>query len=443
MQSPRKIKEEITPGTLRVGTTYRYARPYASTPAEIDGLPNFFAQTVSAGLTLPTLERGITQLRAVDATDGIRRPVILISSSPHKEGSNFTPWQDTFEPDLGFVRYFGDNKSPTSPPATAPGNAVLLGEFQRHTSPSRAERMLATPLILFRRVEVEGRRKGNVQFAGLAIIERTELVTQFNPATGKYFTNYVFEFAVLSLARENEVLNWSWLSARRNPAIDVDATVKLAPLTWQEWLKFGNDALPRLRRHVARVSVVSTSSQKPTLGSREHACLAQIYSHYTHKKHHFEALASAIAAHVLSKSGAVYREGWITPGSGDHGTDFVGRLTLGGGFASVKLVVLGQAKCESLNSATGGVHIARTVARLRRGWVGVYVTTSYFSEPVQKEVFEDQYPIILIHGLEVAQAAQQLAIESGFKDFEMYLAELDEYYERMISHRRPEEILFD
>jgi hypothetical protein len=80
---------------------------------------------------------------------------------------------------------------------------------------------------------------------------------------------------------------------------------------------------------------------------------------------------------------------------------------------------------------------------LRRGWIGAYVTTSYFSEPVQREVFEDQYPIVLVHGRDVAQTTVQLAHESGHKDVDAYFSTLDERYESLISHRRPEEILFD
>jgi hypothetical protein len=430
-------------GTLKIGRVYRYARPYGPDPKEIDGLPNFFAQVGTPGMTLPTLERGINAMRAVATGEGPRRPAILISSSPHKVGSDFTPWQDTFEPDLGFVRYYGDNKSAESDPQRAPGNEVLLQEFQLHSSPRVEQRRRATPLVLFQRVEVEGRQKGNVKFAGLAVIERAERVTQFNPATQEYFTNYVFEFAVLSLTNENESLDWNWVAARRDPTTTLEAIVRKAPSAWQDWVRFGNDALPRLRRHVSRVSVVPTGDQRPDEGSREDGVLRQIYGHYAGRKHRFEALASSVAAQVLSSSGTVYREGWITPGSGDHGTDFVGRLTIGSGFASVKLVVLGQAKCEALTSPTGGVHIARTVARLRRGWIGAYVTTSYFSEPVQREVFEDQYPLVLVHGRDVAQTAMQLAHESGHKEVDAYLSTLDVRYESLISHRRPEEILFD
>jgi hypothetical protein len=75
------------------------------------------------------------------------------------------------------------------------------------------------------------------------------------------------------------------------------------------------------------------------------------------------------------------RSGWITPPSSDGGADFVGRFDVGDGFARARLVVLGQAKCET--GATGGLHMARTIARLRRGWLVVFVTTSYFSEGVR------------------------------------------------------------
>ena len=39
-------------------------------------------------------------------------------------------------------------------------------------------------------------------------------------------------------------------------------------------------------------------------------------------------------------------------------------MDIGTGFGSAKVIVLGQAKCESLDSPTGGNHIARTVAKL-------------------------------------------------------------------------------
>ena len=59
--------------------------------------------------------------------------------------------------------------------------------------------------------------------------------------------------------------------------------------------------------------------------------------------------------------------GWVTSPGSAGGADFIGRLDVGEGFGAAKLVVLGQAKCEALDSPTGGNQIARTVAQLKLG----------------------------------------------------------------------------
>jgi hypothetical protein len=75
--------------------------------------------------------------------------------------------------------------------------------------------------------------------------------------------------------------------------------------------------------------------------------LSQVVGFYEGRKHRFEALAEP----VLRGQGPDYRPGWVAPPSSDGGADFVGRFDVGDGFARARLVVLGQAKCET--SATG------------------------------------------------------------------------------------------
>jgi hypothetical protein len=94
---------------MRIGQVFRTARPYSASPAEVDGLPNFFHWTVAPDGTLAVVDSGINRLRAVTPVSGARVPAILIRSSPHKAGTATTPWQDVFDPDHGHVRYFGDN----------------------------------------------------------------------------------------------------------------------------------------------------------------------------------------------------------------------------------------------------------------------------------------------------------------------------------------------
>ena len=106
-----------------------------------------------------------------------------------------------------------------------------------------------------------------------------------------------------------------------------------------------------------------------------------------------------------------------------------------------KIIVLGQAKCEKLDTPTGGNHIARTVARLQRGWIGAYVTTSYFSLQVQREIIEDSYPIMMVNGLEVATVVEQMKFDRGITSVTELLEEIDEEHDSMVANRRPEEVL--
>jgi hypothetical protein len=428
---------------LQMGSVYRYGRPYSHAQATVDGLPNYFHAVYTADQKLPLLEAGINPIRVAAAVDGRRRPAILISSSPHKIGSEETPWQDSFDSDNGVITYYGDNKTRTRDAADAPGNELLLDALRAHTSPDPAEREVAIPLVFFQRVIHAGRTKGQVRFHGFGIVTGAERVTQVHRKNRIYFSNYRFEFAVLSLSHENEQFDWSWIDARRDTKVTAAQTASLAPKAWRDWLKGGPTVLDKCRRRVSKLLVTAASEQRPAKGSREERVLREVYAFYHGRKARFEALASVITASIVSRSGGMYHEGWVTPGSSDEGIDFVGRIDIGAGFARTKLVVLGQAKCESPTSATGGINVARTVARLRRGWIGAYVTTSFFSDKVQREILDDQYPIMLIHGLDLATEVDRLTLERGFGTVADFLKEVDRRYEAMIRQRRAEEILHE
>lgn len=106
----------------------------------------------------------------------------------------------------------------------------------------------------------------------------------------------------------------------------------------------------------------------------------------------------------------------------------------------MRQIIYGQAKCVATTSGVDGKDIARTVARLKRVWFGAFVTTSYFSEPVQREVIEDEYPLLLVSGLTVAETTYLLAEENGCS-VPAYLEAIDAEFEGMKARRRPEEIL--
>ncbi len=427
---------------IEVGKIYRMARPSNGPLAEVDALPNYFYYTNTPGKKLALMESGISPIAQVRIGSASRTPAIMISSSPHKTGSEDTPWQDHFDPDHGHVRYFGDNKNVKKDPSSMQGNSMLLKMHVLHSSSEESHRRQACPILFFKRVRHDGRPKGNLEFQGFGIIHKAERVTQFRKKGEPPFTNYVFEFVLFELTAESEHFPWDWISARRDGTLSEEDVLKFAPASWKRWVKEGHDSVENIRRRVVKLKTTSRNDQRPLEGSREEATLNKIYKHFDSRKHQFEALASGVASRILSCGGAIYREGWITAPSGDGGADFIGRLDIGSDFSKVKLVVLGQAKCESFTTPTSGKDIARTVARLRRGWIGVYVTTSYFSENAQTEVLEDKYPVLLVNGLRVAREVMTWSHEAGLSVEEL-LSRVSLRYNERIRHREAEQILYD
>lgn len=425
--------------SLTIGTIYRYS---SSNPVDvpiIDDLPNLLYHTNTAGKNKALLEAGINPIRAIKTPEGFRIPAILISSSTHKQGSKDTPWQDEFDVDNGRIKYYGDNKT-IDDPSKAPGNSTILEQFALHKSDSLESRLNAVPFIFFKSAKVGNRLKGNRIFQGIGLLSSAELVTQYQKDIG-YFTNYVFEFDVLDLRKDFEIFSWNWISGRRNPNLSNKSTLELAPKSWQSWVAGGEILRDKLIRRVHKITAISKPDQLPVPGSREDKCLGEIYKFYYDRKHNFELLASKVVANLIRQSGVVYKEGWITQGSGDGGIDFVGRIDLGLGFSKVEVIVIGQAKCEAISTATNGVHLARTVARLKRGWIGAYVTTSFFSEPSQREISEDSYPLIKVSGLELARETLKLVESTGSSSVVNFLESLDRTYPDYIEKKRPEDIL--
>lgn len=435
---------------LRMLEVLRYARGASHADATVDGYPNFYFATssdFSGSESKLMLERGINPAALVAGPHGeYRRPVILIRSSPWKAGQATNPWHDEFDLDHGYVRYYGDHK-PDTPGllGMTAGNRALREAWELHAGIGQQQRATAPPLLLFRSKTVvqHGRRlvKGHVEFCGVAIIERLEHVVQRDPVGGRSFPNLAFDLVVLDLAESGERLDMRWIADRRNPTLSLAETERHAPASWRRWSAEGKAGIPRLRRRVVSSRIKSTADQSPPPGSAAERALAQLHAFFAGQNHTFELLASKVAARVLGGSGAIYREGWLTRSGGDGGMDFVGRLDVGSPESNTPLVVLGQAKCVAPGSSISPDQVARVVARLRRGWIGVFVTTGVFSRQAQVEVVDDEYPLVLVNGRVLAEQVIQLAAESYDADLSALLRWIADSYAGAVTHRRPEEIL--
>lgn len=151
-------------------------------------------------------------------------------------------------------------------------------------------------------------------------------------------------------------------------------------------------------------------------------------------------MALEVTKLIIEENGGHCTTGWTTKRAGDGGVDFVLRIDVGfEKLAGLQIIVLGQAKCEIPSGKVSGIDIARTVARLKRGWVGSFVSTQPFSGATQKEVMEDNYPLLLINGTKVAQTVIKALRLSEYTTLEEYLEYITKKYPRR--NYLPEDII--
>ena len=422
---------------LRIGEIFRLSNDYSTDSQEyIDGVKNFIYWTKSENIESTfRFERGIHKTKKINAIDFNRDPIIIVSSSPNKAGTENTPWKDRYDPDNGIVIYYGDCKNNDTNPSEASGNKILMEEWRKHSSNEKDKRKKATPIVFFERI-----KKGYLQFHGVGVLEKVSLITQ--KGNESEFTNFEFEFCILDLSKENNLLDWDWISDRCDKNLNIDDANKKAPESWKYWINNGNDKIEKVRRHVLKSKIIKEKDQKTPNGSFEEKILNKIVKHYKGKELKFELFALQITQFFFMDNNIKYLDGYITKGSGDKGIDFISRIDIGQDISGIKLIVIGQAKCQS--STINSKDIARTIAKLKRNYVGVFVTNSIFSQQTQEEILEDQYPLIMINGNKIAELTNKYILDSSkdLNKLQEYLDNLDEQYESYKSNIRPDDIIY-
>lgn len=383
------------------------------------------------------INKGIWAYRSViDRKGQSRRPAVILLSKGIEAVSESNPWVDIVEPDRGYALFHGDNRTPRRSPFEARGNKILLDLHPYYFEADR--RILAPPILLFTQVEVDGKRKGYRAFAGYGVPRRYMLQTQASPAGDKRFINLTVELVLFGLEHEAGGFDWEWIDRRRDEQCTSEETLRRAPAAWRRWVKDGEVSLEACRMVVARSRIERKGAQL-NLSKEEGNIVQGVYAYYQDSKHSFEGLASLVSNRVM---GEHCWRGWVTKRSGDGGIDFVSKLDVGAGFSRTSAVVLGQAKCVRPENPISGRDVARLVARLRRGWIATFVTTGYFSEAVQVELHEDQYPVVLINGKTLAVEVQKELAETGLT-LEELLNREDEWYRSGLRHADPAAILIE
>lgn len=381
----------------------------------------------------------IAQLRAGEGKGRI--PAVAIFIKPEGERHSL-PWLDEVDLDSGFIRYFGDNRPEKyKRPEETEGNAALLKQLDLYSSDQIGDRKRASPILFFRNL---GSSEGTpfTQFLGFGLIRAAHRLTQIHRR--RTFSNFAYQCVLFRGSedeRGQEHLEVDWIDARRDSTISDESANTLAPTAWRKWIQLGSAALDdrSVRRYVDRAHRLLKSEQLPVADSPMAQTLETVYHRYDdNAKHGFQALAALATQHVLSPGGTAYYRGWVTPIGPDGGVDFVQRIDLGVGLSRVPLVILGQAKCkEPWRSGVSAEELARVVARLRRGWIGAYVTTSYYTDSAQRELVLDEYPVALLSGIHVAKAVEALRDQHGFATLTRLLDWIDEEYSDLLANAMP------
>jgi len=418
---------------LKIGTIYRTAQSPNFKDPVVDGYQNYYFETNLNDEYSFAPRRGINTISPITGSDGIQRtPVYILHISHKNSGANYNPWHDEIDSNNGIIKYFGDNK----PDVKNPNNKYLVEQFHYNCHSSKSVRELnSVPIICLENV-----KSGYNRFLGFGIIESAELITQYYDLYDTYIPNYLFRICIFSIAEENEEFNWQWINDRCNPKLSIKEANRNAPSSWKKWINQGMPKIHTIRRKVLSGKVIPDDLQRPKSKSDLDILLKDIYSYYAGRKSDFEALAMEVTKLVIEENGGKCTPGWLTPTSGDGGYDFVLKTTLGTtDLARLQIIMLGQAKCEVLTGHVNGKDIARLIARLKRGWVGSFVTTQTFSVPLQQEILDDNYPLLLINGLKVAEIVQKELKLSEYKTLSDYLDSITKLYQRKSIN--PESIL--
>ncbi|GAA2096302.1 hypothetical protein [Actinomadura alba] len=86
---------------------------------------------------------------------------------------------------------------------------------------------------------------------------------------------------------------------------------------------------------------------------------------------------------------------------------------------------------------------ARVVARLRRGWIGIHMTTGVYSEAAQLEMVEDQYSILLINELDLIKELCRMARDDHSGEIRACIDHILGRDAVSVTSRWPEEILLE
>jgi len=344
------------------------------------------------------VDRGIGQgggIRTIrNSSNGNVEFIILISTIKHSKAPK--PWEDVINLEDGIAHYWGDAKAADRPnPDNARGNRLVRREYGETYAQDR--RTEAAPILLFTKPEL-----GYVTFKGVCTIESVD-IRRHKDKSDNTVVNYRFDLAIL----DTDQVDLQWIHEKsRLGASDQ------APEAWSRWVKDGVTE----RYHVDRYNIRSTEAQIPSGPGKD--LLQEVRSTLSEgtndKGERFEYLVKFILENIEG-----VKNPKLTPSTGDKGVDITGEIgllsdvQLAGADTDIKF----KAQVKNWQDPVRGKHLSRLASRIDDGEVGLFFTTSRYTEDAQKEN-ESTYPIRLFSGRDITDLLVQtgLAVNGSLND---------------------------
>ena len=328
---------------------------------------------------------GIRPLRYLDSvvSDGLPACVVLVTAGTTTVPKN--PWSDFVDFSSAEISYWGDAKLDDSKRLDDfKGNAALRKIYDSSLEGKRDE---LPPFLHFSR-----EKAGWVKFNGLCVLRSLEL--SWFDEEGTPIRNYHARFTILDC--DEVSIEWIHHRMRCNESVALNDH-HACPQVWKDYVAGKTTPID-----IWQKSIRDKAQQLPEEGS-DAACILQQLSSLD--PFDFEKV---IVALFMEQTGVVHHVAG-TKSTGDGGFDFYGTFKLPEPLA-YEISFLGEVKRYAANTVVDPKSVSRLVARLSRKQYGIFVTTSYFSNQAQREVLEDDYPVHLMSGIDLANMVLQLKL---------------------------------
>jgi len=320
-------------------------------------------------------------------------------------------WPDSIDDENGLFYYFGDNRRPGfelhDRRSGRGGNQILRNSFAlTHSGP--AGRAKVPPFLVFSK----GDERRDVVFRGLAVPGAahldagSDLIATWKSISGQRFQNYRAVFTILDTANVPR----RWLRALR----DGEKLGADCPPVFRRWVETGH------AKALQAEKVKRTRSPQQQLGvtplQRE---IAQaMYEHFRGFPTAFEHFAAGLARMMDANIVALD----VTRPSRDGGRDGIGRYRIGQPQNCVTVDFALEAKCHNPRSGLGVKVLSRLISRLRHRQFGILVTTSFLADQAYQELVEDDHPIVVCAGGDIAEILIEKAGLTSASDAKLWFA---------------------